>query len=313
MQRDILIAVSGGILSAVASMTIVLGLPGALLFAYLAPLPLIMVGLALGLRMATIAAAAGFVVAGLIGSTFNAGLYGLIHAVPGVLVVRYALSLEAQADGTSKSASPGLVLSWLSILAAGLFTAAVMTAFEAETGIEDEIYGKLSQVFAVMVPNLDEGQRTIIVSSLAAIFPGALGTSWIIMIAANATLAQRLVTKLGKNLRPTPSHRGLTLPDWISWFVVGSASLALIGSGDLEYMGRNLVMIMATPFFFVGLAIIHSVARYVNFPMAMLLGTYLALLMSSWAAVVVAGVGIVEQWYNLRQRLPALNRNEENE
>jgi hypothetical protein len=313
MQRNILIAVSGGILSAIASMTIVLGLPGALLFAYLAPLPLIMVGLALGLRMATIAAAAGFVVAGLIGSTFNAGLYGLIHAVPGVLVVRYALSLEAQADGTSKSASPGLVLSWLSILAAGLFTAAVMTAFEAETGIEDEIYGKLSQVFAVMVPNLDEGQRTIIVSSLAAIFPGALGTSWIIMIAANATLAQRLVTKLGKNLRPTPSYRGLTLPDWISWFVVGSASLALIGSGDLEYMGRNLVMIMATPFFFVGLAIIHSVARYVNFPMAMLLGTYLALLMSSWAAVVVAGVGIVEQWYNLRQRLPALNRNEENE
>jgi len=313
MQRDILIAVSGGILSAVASMTIVLGLPGALLFAYLAPLPLIMVGLALGLRMATIAAAAGFVVAGLIGSTFNAGLYGLIHAVPGVLVVRYALSLEAQADGTSKWASPGLVLSWLSILAAGLFTAAVMIVFEAETGIEDEIYGKLSQVFAVMVPNLDEGQRTIIVSSLAAIFPGALGTSWIIMIAANATLAQRLVTKLGKNLRPTPSYRGLTLPDWISWFVVGSASLALIGSGDLEYMGRNLVMIMATPFFFLGLAIIHSVARYVNFPMAMLLGTYLALLMSSWAAVVVAGVGIVEQWYNLRQRLPALNRNEENE
>jgi hypothetical protein len=263
--------------------------------------------------MATIAAAAGFVVAGLLGSTFNAGLYGLIHAVPGVLVVRYALSLEAQADGTSKWASPGLVLSWLSILAAGLFTAAVIIVFEAETGIEDEIYGKLSQVFAVMVPNLDEGQRTIIVSSLAAIFPGALGTSWIIMIAANATLAQRLVTKLGKNLRPTPSYRGLTLPDWISWFVVGSASLALIGSGDLEYMGRNLVMIMATPFFFVGLAIIHSVARYVNFPMAMLLGTYLALLMSSWAAVVVAGVGIVEQWYNLRQRLPALNRNEENE
>ena len=313
MQRDILIAVSGGILSAIASMTIVLGLPGALLFAYLAPLPLIMVGLALGLRMATIASAAGFVVAGILGSTFNAGLYGLIYAVPGVLVVRYALSLEAQADGTSKWASPGLVLSWLSILAAGLFTAAVIIVFEAETGIEDEIYGKLSQVFAVMVPNLDEGQRTIIVSSLAAIFPGALGTSWIIMIAANATLAQRLVTKLGKNLRPTPPYRGLTLPDWISWFVVGSASLALIGSGDLEYMGRNLVMIMATPFFFVGLAIIHSVARYVNFPMAMLLGTYLALLMSSWAAVVVASVGIVEQWYNLRQRLPALNRNEENE
>ena len=133
------------------------------------------------------------------------------------------------------------------------------------------------------------------------------------MIAANATLAQRLVKKLGKNLRPTPTYNRLTLPDWISWFLVASASLALIGSGDIEYMGRNLAMITATPFFFVGLAIIHSVTRYVNFPMAMLLGTYLALLMTSWAAVVVAGVGIIEQWYNLRQRLPALNRNEENE
>jgi hypothetical protein len=81
----------------------------------------------------------------------------------------------------------------------------------------------------------------------------------------------------------------------------------------MEYMGRNLTMISATPFFFLGLSIIHSVARYVNFPIAMLVGTYVALLMSSWAAVVVAGVGIVEQWYNLRQRLPALSRNEENE
>jgi hypothetical protein len=313
MQRDIFIAVGGGALSALASMTIALGLPAAILFAYLAPLPLIIVGLALGLRMAAIAAAAGLIVAGLLGSTFNSGLYGLLYAVPSVLVVRCALSLEASIDGTSKWASPGLALSWLSILAAGLFTAAVTTILEAETGIEDEIYGKLNQAFELMMPGLDEGQRVIIVSSLAAIFPGTLGTSWIIMIAANATLAQRLVMKLGKNIRPTPSYRRLTLPDWISWFLVGSASLALIGSGDLEYMGRNLAMITATPFFFVGLAIIHSLARYVNFPMAMLLGTYLALLMNSWAAVVIAGVGIVEQWYNLRQRLPALNRNEENE
>ena len=313
MHRDILIAVGGGILSAVASMTIVLGLPGALVFAYLAPLPVMMVGLTLGLRMATVAAAAGFVIAGMVGSTFNAGLYGLINAVPAVLLVRYALSAETAPDGSAQWASAGVVVSWLAVLVAGLFMIAVFTVFGSETGIEDEIYGKLSQALALMAPALDEGRRTIIVSGLAAIFPGALGTSWIFMIAANGVLAQRLAKKLGKNLRPTPSYRGLTLPDWISWFVVGSAFLALIGSGDLEYMGRNLAMITATPFFFLGLAIIHSIARFVNFPTAMLVGTYVALLMSSWAAIVVAGVGIVEQWYNLRQRLPALSRNEENE
>jgi hypothetical protein len=313
MQRDIFIAVGGGILSATASMTIVLGLPGALVFAYLSPLPVMMVGLTLGLRMATVAAAAGFLIAGLFGSTFNAGLYGLINAVPGVLLVRYALSAEAAPDGSPQWASAGIVVSWLAVLAAGLFTVGVLTVFGSASGIEDEVYGKLSQAFSMMAPGLDEGQRTIIVSGLAAIFPGAIGTSWVFMIAANGVLAQRLAKKLGKNLRPTPSYRRLTLPDWTSWFVVGSAFLALIGSGDMEYMGRNLAMITATPFFFLGLAIIHSVARYVNFPMAMLVGTYMALLMSSWAAVVVAGVGIVEQWYNLRQRLPALNQNEENE
>jgi hypothetical protein len=169
MHRDILIAVGGGILSAVASMTIVLGLPGALVFAYLAPLPVIMIGLALGLRMATVAAAAGFLVAGLVGSTFNAGLYGLINAVPAVLVVRYALSSEAAPDGSRQWASAGVVLSWLSVLAAGLFIFAVMTAFQSATGIEDEVFGKISQAFSLMAPGLDEGQRTVIVSGLAAI------------------------------------------------------------------------------------------------------------------------------------------------
>ncbi|MBT7486988.1 MAG: DUF2232 domain-containing protein, partial [Rhodospirillales bacterium] len=125
MHRDILIAVGGGILSAVASMTIVLGLPGALVFAYLAPLPVMMVGLTLGLRMATVAAAAGFVIAGMVGSTFNAGLYGLINAVPAVLLVRYALSAETAPDGSAQWASAGVVVSWLAVLAAGLFMIAV--------------------------------------------------------------------------------------------------------------------------------------------------------------------------------------------
>ena len=156
MQRDVLIAVGGGALSAIASMTIELGLPAAILFAYLAPLPLIMVGLALGLRMATVAAATGLIIAGLLGSLFNAGLFGLLYAVPGLLVVRCGLSLETSANLASKCSSTGLALSWISILAAGLFTLAVMTIFEAETGIEDEIYGKLNQAFELMVPSLAE-------------------------------------------------------------------------------------------------------------------------------------------------------------
>jgi hypothetical protein len=60
---------------------------------------------------------------------------------------------------------------------------------------------------------------------------------------------------------PTPNWSALTLPEWMSWPLVGTAVVALVSSGDVAYLAHNLVLIFAAPYFFLGLAVVHSLAR----------------------------------------------------
>ncbi len=97
-----------------------------------------------------------------------------------------------------------------------------------------------------------------------------------------------------------------------------SAADALLGPGELEYIGRNLVIILAVPFFFLGLAVIHALARRAV-PMAMLLAVfyfvfYGLLLFTGWAAMMaVAAIGLIEQWGGgLRRRFADSDENREN-
>ena len=60
MSRVHLIAIGGGILSALFYLSVKLGTPGAIILAYLAQLPLFLVGLAMGVVPAAVASATGY-------------------------------------------------------------------------------------------------------------------------------------------------------------------------------------------------------------------------------------------------------------
>jgi hypothetical protein len=129
-----------------------------------------------------------------------------------------------------------------------------------------------------------------------------------VMSVVNAVLAQHLVTRMKRNLRPTPAYADLLLPQWMSWPLIGSAALALIGSGDLQFTGRNLTLVLAVPFFFVGLAVVHTWARRVAYTGVVVVVFYLILLLSGWAMLAVAGLGMAEQWIGLRGRFAGSSR-----
>ena len=76
----------------------------------------------------------------------------------------------------------------------------------------------------------------------------------------------------------------------------------LLGAEELGYAAYNVAMVVAVPYFFLGLAVIHTLARRVASPTMILVGVYGVIIVSMWAAVVVAGVGVAEQWIGLRDR-----------
>jgi len=315
MSKDTVMAIGGGGLSAAISLAFMAGSQAAMLLVYVAPLPLLMVGLALGAKAGVIAGISGFLVAGLLGGAPAAGLYGMVFAVPVLLVVLQSLLQRPMPSGSGVSWYPeGSILCWLALLGAAYFLmAALVSHMGGGTGLRPMVSAYLDQVFTIMLPSLGEPQRQTIIGALSPLFPGLVVMIWMVVVAVNGLIAQGLLARLGRNLRPTPAFTALTLPEWMSTVLVVGVAVALFGPGEAEYIGRNLVLILAVPFFFLGLAVVHALVRRATAPGVLLVAFYMVLLFSGWAALVVAGIGLIEQWLGLRWRFAGPKPGGENE
>ena len=311
MSRQTLIALGGGGVSAVISAAAATGSPGALMFVHLAPLPLFLVGLSGGTMAATIAGIGGLLVAGFMGGFLAAAVYGVIHALPAWLVTRQSLRQRTLADGTVVWNPLGNALAELAVLGAVVFIAATMAVWTDGGSIVGSVTSYLDMVLSIIMPGLAEADRGSIVAIMAPVFPGFSGAWWLVIVVANGVLAQAILTRMGKSLRPSPRYLDLAAPDWLSWLFVGTAVMALLGPGELEYMGHNLAMILAVPYFLVGLAVIHSLVGRLPSPGMLLAVFYVVVIFSGWAMMAVAGVGLIEQWVGLRRRFAVPGNDQE--
>ncbi|MGF1640946.1 MAG: DUF2232 domain-containing protein [Rhodospirillales bacterium] len=302
MLKAGLIAFGGGLLSAVASIAPVLGASGGVVFAYLAPLPLLMVGFGLGAAQALIAAASGIVVVAMVAGVAAAGVYGGMHALPSWLIVQQALRNGA-GDQRAAASLAGTILCRLALIGAGLALAAAV-ALVGDDGVEASVRELLATAAAAAVPGLADVDRDTFVGLLAPLFIGMSGFTWLLMLVVNSTLAQGMLTRRGRALRPSPQWSALVLPEWMSWPLVATAVVALVSAGDVGYMARNLALIFAGPYFFLGLAVVHSLVRRTQRRGLLLATFYVTLaLFFTFVGVAVAALGMIEQWAGVRRRL----------
>lgn len=301
MSRHLFIALGGGA-SAVLSIAFATGSPSMIVLANLAPLPLFLVGLGYGAKAGFMAVAIGLALSAGMGGLLAAGMYGLVHALPSGLAFRQALLHRADSRGQVSWYPLGGVLCWLAAFAGALLVVAAVASHGHGESFRDAVSSYLEMVFRVVWPVLAESDRAQILAELVPFFPGTAAVMWIAVIAGNGLLAMAILVRSGRNLRPAPTGRDMVLPDWVSWLMVGAAAMALLGPGDLEYIGRNLVMIMAVPFFVLGTAVVHVLSRRVRARQPLLVMFYMVVFMSVWARVAVVGLGLIEQWVGVRRR-----------
>ena len=151
MSRQTLIALGGGGLSAIVATAIVTGL---------APLPLFLVGLSLGVGAGSVAVAAGVVAAGLIEGVVTAAFYGLVYALPALLVISRALAVRPTPDGGTAWYPGGFILCWLAALGSGLVVAESVVNWGSGGDIAAAVEIYLDQVFAILLPSLAEADRS---------------------------------------------------------------------------------------------------------------------------------------------------------
>jgi len=326
MAKRALIAVAGGALSAVAWLSVTMGVPGGLLLSYFAPLPLLWVGLTSGAAMVMLAGMAGAIAAGVIGGLPAAGTYLGVHALPAAIVVALALLHRpaARTNGAAYRAAngahtgsqgagvafmaPGIILAGLAVTAAlGLVILGVVEGGDQGESIEAGVRAFVESFVITPAGGGGEGEAEVtpmaVLAPLAPVFLGFLAMAWQIMVVLNAVLAQWLAVKAGSALRPSPRWAATWLPDWLSWLMVGAAALALATSGDFAYLAQNATVALSVPFFFVGLAVVHRLAARAA-ARRLLLGVFYVMLVIMFLVMVVAvtGLGIVDQWLKPQRR-----------
>ncbi len=308
-----MIAVAAGVASGLVFIAPASGTLIGLVLVNLTHLPLFLVGLGFGVTAATIAAASATALVGLALEPSSMLPYLVAFAVPAVVIVRQSLQSRTAADGTVEWYPPGHLLSILAVYGAAVFVVATVMLTSESQGLEELIGATLDEGLAHFFPEMPEAQRLAVAAHWSATFPAMIVMSWLFTIVANAVLSQSILVRSGRNLRPSPRYGRLEAPNALVFGVAGSGILWFAASGTIGYVGKILAIVLATPYFFQGLAVVHQLSRTWIVRMFLLVIFYFLLMfILGWPGLVlVAGLGFVEQWVGLRRRFASAPPGEE--
>jgi hypothetical protein len=326
MPKNIIATLAAGLLSAALLLAVAIGQPGALIFAYLAPLPIYCLGLAMGYRLAAVAVVGGSVAIALT-TTVLVGLgYLAVIGAPAVILLQRALLARAgdKATGAIEWYPAGQLTVWWAGIAAAWMIAAVIYA--ASDGIEMVIREFLLNFFEVAIQALSSAPIQLepaeFVDVIAPTFLAMIAISGALMHAINATLAQGVLVRFGRNLRPSPALSDVVLPRQLAPVLVVVVIMAWLLDGTLGYLAQNLVVIGVLPYIIGGLSIVHLAAAQTTARLTWLIGFYLFFLMAvNYLSIVLVIIGVADQWIDLKkhvlrlksQRLGAANSTRKDE
>jgi hypothetical protein len=302
MPQTLGLAVLAGVVSSALFLCLLTGVPGMVLFAYFVQLPLMLAGLAMGPTASMVAVVSALLINGVIAGAVATMIYGVIQALPALIVVRQAL-LARQDGGNVEWYPPGLLLAQLTCVAGLGIGLAFLLLLDHPGGLQGAIEAFLASALVEMGAIEAEAVSSAELGPWMFLFPGLMATSWLVMVVLNAVLAQALTVRLGWNRRPSPDLTRLELPSWL-WPALGAAGLvALLGEHGWGFLGRSLLIVFVVPYVFLGLAVIHTLVRRWSHPSWLLAALYAALVLLGWPILAVLLLGFVEDWAHLRRRL----------
>lgn len=270
------------------------------LLSYFASLPLYLVGFGLGKSSGAIACLVPLLLFLALGPN-QAGLFALMNVMPTLIIVH--LSLMQNSD--QQWYPIGHVISWLVMVAIVVASAALIIASANHIDVMAEIQ---EWVNSTIEPGM------ISETSSAHVMPfslGIIGASWILVNMVNALVAIRVLSNFKLNLRPQLSQADWHVPNYwdiplivgILVFVAPHLPLNFDLSENLVIIGKTIISLSSIPLFIIGLHVIYLwLMQFKNsrflFNVIVVIAFFLV-----WPALLIVGLGVLEPWYGLRQRV----------
>jgi len=280
-----LAAAIGGIVSAIAALWAMRGLPLGFAAFWLTSLPIFAAGLGFGSGSAFGALCVGTVMVLVLASEWPALIYLLGFALPALLMVATGLRagrLDASVPMALTGIWPALVVLLVAVLLA-----------DTPGGFDGALIGSVQQGLRRM-GIADAGMP---VEQLARIMAPAMAGWMVAALIICGIGAQTTLTRRGMALAATPRWCETRLPIWYGFLPAGAALIWLSGMGGDSSLPFALFLVLLLPFFLLGLAAVHrrSAGRTAR---PFMLGVFYAglVILSVPAAIAVTAFGFFEQW-----------------
>ena len=289
-----LIAIAAGLASGLFQAAVVLPGFGALILAYIAPLPLFLVGLGLGLQGTVVAViVVGILSFPLAGPTY-AIIQVLVYGLPIIILCRQALLSRGNSHGQIIWYPGGMLLIWL----AGIVMTGLLLAVVGLDIFDDGLMSYAEGIIKPFAAQLPSSEQRGMLLSLVDYLPAFFAVSWTLGMIFNGVLAQGLLVRFGQNLRPSPILANIELPAaWAGVFALAAFLATLDGLAGV--VGKTLAAIAIVPYFLLGLGVVHGFVQTWKARWIVLFLFYS--LMLFWPLpVIIAGLGFVNAMLRLR-------------
>lgn len=307
-----LLFLAAGLASAVLHLSVTTGPNGLFVLGYLASLPLFLAGLSLGATAAVLSGLAGAAAVAVVVGALAGFVYFIAYALPVAILTRQTLLNREGEDGRTEWYPSGRLLLWLTGLALG----GVLLAFAAaEMLSENGLIGTLKTAFEPVFQELvSAGMLTVpqgtdpqalqdFFRATMAIVPGVVALFWALTLFGNGALAQRILERSKRSLRPQASFDLALLPQSVAFaFAVLSTASAFLPS-PYSMVAGNLALVACLPFLVTGFGVVHALAHTTRFPTPLLVGFYLIAAITFWPLMLVVVLGVFDVFQEVRLRL----------
>jgi hypothetical protein len=309
MMQKSLVGVAAGLLSALLMMAFLSQTLGGVILMLLAGLPLFGAGLGWGAASLLAAAASAGLAIGVVAGPALSLVYMLLFAAPIVTLSGIAIRRVTTGGGSWRwASSTSLVLALMGVGVA-LFGFAVLQL--AQLGGDPQ--AALEQLFEestkAYFEQTQNGGKDLVAHTARIVSnaPALMVAWWLLALAANGCLGQALAVRFEHQIRPTPAMVEIGLPRWFAGLTLVLAAAAFAAPGWFGYVARNLLVLQGVGYFMAGLAVLHSAVQHRRNKLALLMSAYVVVVMllltTSPLVAIVAVVGLIEPWAQLRMRL----------
>jgi hypothetical protein len=303
MIATISIALAAGLASALMFASITSGAAISLLLINLAPLPLMVVGLAWGPMSAAVGGvAATVVIASLFGLPYCIA-FAMVNVLPAwwlahlVLLARQPDDAAAGPDEKLEWYPVGRVLVWILVFATIITATTLLTMGTDAAAIQSTI--RKGWVELLDATGLTLNDSTL--DTLVVIAPMGAEMAAVAMLTFNLWLAAKIATTSGRLHRPWPDLKSIALPT-VTIAALFAAAACCFSGGLLAILAQILTAGLSLAYAMTGFAVLHTLTLAMK-SRALWLGCAYAIVAGfAWALLAVALLGVADAVFGLRQR-----------